>query len=83
MRLLLASKVTGQLRKCVEIQQLPLLSRPRFLELGVGGGGGLKYITSPPSQKVGGAQPPLVPLVPAPLMRIVQTFIPKEGNIIS
>ena len=53
MRLLLASIATGQLKKCVSIQQLSLLSRPRFLELG----GGLKYITSPPAKKLEGLSP--------------------------
>ena len=64
MMLLLASIANGQLRHCVTTQQVSLLSRPRFLELG---GGGVKYITSPPAKKLEGSAPLAPPPVPAPL----------------
>ena len=55
MRLLLASIATGQLRKCASIQQLSLLSRPRFLELGEGAQ--IPYEPPPPAKKLEGLSP--------------------------
>ena len=43
-----ANIATGQLRKCVSTQQVSLLSRPRFLELG---GGGQYTLRAPPAKK--------------------------------